>query len=529
MSHGRAGGEDDPAETVLEREIKFRLPEGRDAGTVRAAIESAGFRLEAGRALTHDDRYLDTDDWALHRAGVALRVRSDGSRVRLEAKSVRSASDEALQRTEWSQDAPDGDPPWSTLADGPVAALLWPLAGLHVLARLRVIATVRNERETWRWLREDHPLGSMTVDRVLPGAAGRNGAAAAPGSYREVEIETLNGAAEALGAVRRAIEGGLGVAACAETKLEAALRAAGTALPERDERAYALTPGDRLVDVAHKTFGRHLTRLLWHEPGTRLGIDPDHLHDMRVASRRLRTMLEVLGEAIPVEAREAFARDLRWVGRALGRVRDLDVQLQRVAALRAESAEFERAALEIFARWLEIRRGRQRTRLLERLDSERYAAFVAEARAWVEAPPPAGAPGSAAVAPAYHTGQRLTSARGRELHEAYASAERSLAPEDLHAVRIAAKKLRYTVEYFADLTGPGSARRAKRLARFQDFLGERQDTATLLRRLKQYARTIPHGDRELALGAGSALGHLGRLAHTKRGDLRRAWEDLGEE
>jgi CHAD domain-containing protein len=509
---------------------------------VRAAIESAGFRLEPDRALTHEDRYLDTDDWALHRAGIALRIRADGQRVRLEVKSLRSTSEEALERTEWAQDAPEGDPPWTALPDGPVAALLWPLTGLRVLERLRVIATVRNERETWRWLREDHALGSMTVDRVLPGAAagptaagptaaaapGGNGAAATPASYREVEIETLNGADEALGAVRRAIEGGLGVEASVETKLEAALHAAGIVPPRRDERAYALTPGDRLVDVAHKTLGRHLTRMLWHEPGARLGVDPERVHDMRVASRRLRTMLEVLDEAIPSDTRERFAGDLRRVGRALGRVRDVDVQLVRVAALRAESAEFERPALDVFARWLEIRRARERTRLLGRLDSERYAAFVAEARVWVEAPPPSADSGSAAVAPAYHTGQRLTSARLRDLLEAYDTAERSLAPEDLHALRIAAKKLRYTVEYFADLTGPGSARRAKRLARFQDFLGERQDTATLLRRMKQYARTIPPGDRELALGAGSALGHLGRLAHTKRGDLHRAWGDLGE-
>ncbi len=516
MIHG------DPPATLVEREIKFRLPEDGDAGAVRTLIESAGFRLEPDRALTHEDHYLDTEDWVLHRAGIALRLRADGHRVRLEAKSVRSASQEALERTEWAQDAPERDPPWTALPDGPVAALLTPLAGLDLVPRLRVIAHVRNERETWRWLRDDHALGSMTLDRVLLGAA-------APAAYREVEIETLNGASEALGAVRRAIEGGLGVAASAETKLEAALRAAGIEPPQRDERAYALSPGDRLADVAHKTFGRHLARLLWNEPGARLGVDPDYVHDMRVASRRLRTLLQVLGDATPEETRKAFARDLRRVGRALGRVRDLDVQLSRVAALHAESAEFERPALDVFARWLTIRRARQRARLLERLDSERYAAFVAVARAWAEAPPAGAALGSAGGVPAYHAAQRLAATRLRDLREAYETAERSLAPGDLHALRIVAKKLRYTVEYFADLTGPGAPRRAKRLARFQDFLGERQDAVTLLERMRQYARTIPRGDRELALGAGSVLGHLARLTHTKRGDLRRAWEDLGEE
>ncbi len=537
--------------TLVEREIKFRLPEGRDPGAIRAAIESAGFRLEPERALTHDDLYLDTDDWLLHRAGIALRVRADGRRVRLEAKSVRSASEEALERTEWAQDAPDGVPPWDALPDGPVAALLAPLSGLGAVPRLRVIARVRNERECWRWLREDHALGSLTLDRVLLGAgadgpaasgavasrpAGSGAVESGPPSgngralaYREVEVETLNGAKEELGAVRRAIEGACGVESSLETKLEAALHAAGIAPPERDERAFALTPGDRLLDVAHKTFGRHLARLLWNEPGTRLGVDPEHLHDMRVASRRLRTMLEVLEEALAPETREAFAAELRWVGRGLGRVRDLDVQLLRVEALRAESAEFERPALEIFGRWLEIRRARRRVRLLERLDSPRYASLIAAARAWADAPPAAPAAGTAAALPAYHAAQRIAAARLRDLHDAYAAADRSLAPGDLHILRITAKKLRYTVEYFADLTGPGSAKRAKRLARFQDFLGDRRDIAVLLGRMKQYARTVPAGDRDLAMAAGSVLGHLGRLAHMKRAELHRAWEDLGEE
>jgi triphosphatase len=518
----------------IEREIKFRLAEGGDAGAVRAAIESAGFALSPEPPLTHEDRYLDTGDWLLYRAGVALRLRADEARVRLEAKSIRSASDEALERLEWAQDAPPGDPPWSGgLPEGPVETLLRPLATLRVAERLQVVARVRNRRRTWRWLRGEEPLGSVTVDQVdLGGAedAAGNGhpAPAAPG-YREVEIETLNGANEELGAVRRAIEERVGLAATEETKLAAALRASGARLPERDERRYAPDHGDRLIDVAWKTIGRHLGRMLWHEPGTRLGLDPEFVHDMRVAARRLRTAVDVFASALPEGAGEAFAPDLRWVGRALGRVRDTDVQLLRVAALRSEDSRLEREALGVFARSLEIRRARQRARLLERLDSERYASAVARLRAWVDAGPPAAELGSTAGLPAYSASHRLIAERRQALLQAYGTAEASLAPEDLHATRIAAKQLRYCVEYFSDLSGPGAARRAKRLARFQDFLGERQDAITLLAQMRSYAATVPGDDRELAMGAGSVLGHLERLARTKRGELRKAWEELGEE
>src|SRR5512139_3452531 len=151
---------------ILEREIKFRLAAERDAVAVREAIAGAGFALEPGATLVHEDRYLDTDDWLLYRAGVALRLRTEGVRTRLEAKTLRSSADEALERTEWAQDAPGGDPPWEALVDGPVAALLAPLALERATARLRVVARVRCERETWRWLRGERALGSLTLDRV---------------------------------------------------------------------------------------------------------------------------------------------------------------------------------------------------------------------------------------------------------------------------------------------------------------------------------------------------------------------------
>ena len=297
-------------------------------------------------------------------------------------------------------------------------------------------------------------------------------------------------------------------------------------LPERDERAFALGPADRLIDVAMKTLGRHLRRMIWNEPGTRLGVEPDYLHDMRVATRRLRTALEVFAEAIPEGTREDFARELRWVGRALGRVRDLDVGLLRVAAMAAETSKEERTALDIFARDLELRRARRRVRLLERLDSERYADFVERALAWLAAGPQAADAPASALAPAYHAGPRIVAEWDRRMRETYEDAHADPSTAHAHALRIAAKRARYAVEYFAELTGPSARDRAKRLARLQDFLGARQDAATLLRRMRRYAKTIPQRDHELTLGAGAALGQLERAARTRRADLHDAWGEL---
>jgi CHAD domain-containing protein len=516
---------------MIEREIKFRLPEGLDPARVREAVEAAGFRLEPQESVLHEDRYLDTDDWALYRAGIALRLRGDGRRLRLEAKTLRSRSAEVLERTEWTQDAPPEDPPWTALDPGPVAALLHPLSGLRVLERLRVMARLENRREFFRWLRGEDTLGTLTVDRV----SAFDGPGTPPTLFDEVEIEEAEGEGEGEGEgsngmadARRAVEERLGLEANVASKLATALAAAGERVPVLEDRAFIVHPADRLVDVAHKTFGRQFGRMLWNEPGVRLGIDPDFVHDMRVAIRRLRTAIEVLAEAYAPEPADSFADDLRWVSRALGRVRDLDVALERVGAMVAEAPLLERPALSIFAQSLALERARARLRLIERLDSERFAEFVAAARAWVAAGPPAASSAPSGGAPAYTAGPRIVARWARDMEAAYEHAEKTADAKDLHALRIAAKKARYAIEYFGDLEGAESLRRAKRIAGLQDFLGDHQDSVTLLGRMRKYAKTVPRRDTELAMSAGSVLGHLERAARVRRSELRRAWDRVAE-
>jgi CHAD domain-containing protein len=509
---------------TIEREIKFRLPEGVGADRVRQAVESAGFRLTRGDTLAHEDRYLDTEDWVLYRAGIALRLRSGENGARLEAKTLRSDGERALVRTEWSQEAPADDPPWTALAPGSVTALLQALAGLRVLERLRVRARLRNDRECYGWLQGETRLGSLTVDHVHA----MNGADTPPVVFEEVEIELEGDAEPSLEEARRAVETALGVEANVASKLATALAAAGDRAPERDERPFIVHPADRLTDVAHKTFARHFHRMLWNEPGTRLGLDPEYLHDMRVATRRMRTALDLFESAIPDHPRREFVDDLRWVGRGLGRVRDRDVALGHIAELAADAPDLEAPAWRIFRHSLELERARARMRLIERLDSPRYGAFVERAHSWTAAPPHAGFELPAGVSPAYSVAPRLIAERMGALASAYEEAERLVDQRALHAFRIAAKRARYAQEYFGETAGAESARRAKRLAKLQDFLGAHQDAVMLLRRLRKYAKTVPARDRELTLSVGSAMGHLERAARMRRVDLRRAWSEARE-
>ncbi len=245
---------------------------------------------------------------------------------------------------------------------------------------------------------------------------------------------------------------------------------------------------------------------------------------MRVACRRLRTALVVLADGYPQALREELEGELRWIGRALGRVRDLDVALTHVAALIADGTSHERPALQIFAQGLSVRRAERRRRLVERLDSERFGAFAARARGWVDAGPPPASTVAEGGMPGYAVASRIVAQWNDAMREAYEKAERSMEIEDLHTLRIAAKKARYAIEYFTDIEGHGAVRRARRIATLQDFLGDHRDAVALWRRMRKYAGSVPKKDRELVMGTGSALGHLERAARIKRGDLRLAWE-----
>jgi CHAD domain-containing protein len=293
----------------------------------------------------------------------------------------------------------------------------------------------------------------------------------------------------------------------------------GEIKPTLDEAPFAPVEGDSLGDVARKNIGRQLARMLWNEPGVRLGNDPEYVHDMRVATRRLRTALRVLRSALRRPTRRHWARELRWIGRALGPVRDCDVELLTVRRMSAEATSAERAALAIFENEIEIRRARGRARLIARLDSPRFAALRTEARSWIQMRSDTRLRKGARV-PAFVVGPRIVAEWDRRMLEACSEAERRPTPAHVHALRIAIKHARYAVEYFADHEGVGAGRRAKRLGRLQNLLGARQDAAVLLRHMKRYARTVPEQDLDLLLGARAAIHKIQGAARVRKSELR---------
>lgn len=237
-------------------------------------------------------------------------------------------------------------------------------------------------------------------------------------------------------------------------------------------------PSDPAVHQLRAALDTRLRALLAHDPGTRVGQDPEELHQMRVAVRRTRAALKA---ARPLLDR-AWADDLRaelgWLGGALGPVRDADVLLER---LRGRAATFDgtsRDAAETLLEALVAERETARAEMLTVLDGDRYTALLRKLAAAVSEPLPAT---RRAVA-----GTRLVElvhAEFGRLHKAVTRAGDDPPDEVLHGLRVQGKRLRYTAELAVPSGGKPMRKLVESTVALQDVLGEHQDACVAQRRV----------------------------------------------
>ena len=292
-----------------------------------------------------------------------------------------------------------------------------------------------------------------------------------------------------------------------------------TALRAPRPAGLVLSPDDSAAAAARAVVRYHLHAFASAEPAARAGeIEP--VHQLRVATRRLRAALRLFAPLLPARFATAAHRDLAWLARAIGAVRDLDVlsELVRKQAARLEP-ELRRAsgplgvalheqraqALAALGTTLDSRRGR---RLLERL-----AAF-ADSRA------PVG------------RGARLGDVAPDLLRphvRAVARAGRRLGPDaeaaELHRLRVRTKRLRYALETLRSLGDRSTRELLGRLGGLQDTLGKGQDAVTAIDWLRELAAT-PGVPASALPPAGALIQALARRVQKQRRRALKAWRRL---
>jgi CHAD domain-containing protein len=236
-------------------------------------------------------------------------------------------------------------------------------------------------------------------------------------------------------------------------------------------------PTDPLAEAGRKVWRYHFAQMLLHEAGTLLGENFEELHDMRVATRRMRAAFDVFGNAFTPKALKSHLKGLRRTGRTLGRVRDLDVFIEKARRYQAGLPEEQRLDLEpLLEAWLTEREaGRQE--MAGYLQGNRYLAFKEKFYHFLSSP------GSGAQLPSgpFPAPYRVREAAPALIYNRLASVrafdavlpQASLA--QFHALRIEFKKLRYTLEFFREVLGEEAKPVINELKGLQDHLGDLND------------------------------------------------------
>jgi CHAD domain-containing protein len=436
----------------LERELKL------DVGP--------GFRLPAlpGRPFAPRvfvSTYHDTPDHRLAREGVTVRCRTVGRRHRWQVKLPRRAGRLELEL--------EGSP--DRLPDELRRLLVVYLRD----APLAPIATLRTRRTGVLVREQGKPVAEVVLDSVsvLDGRRVKR-------RFREVEIELIGEGGEQvlerLGAALRArgaVESDGRPKVFRALGLDVPVGAAAPALP-------AETSLQRVVAALRV----QLEALRAHDPGTRLGADPEELHQMRVATRRLRAILRTARAMFAAAPIAALREDLAWLGSALGVRRDLDVLREHLESELANLDPRDRRAGRALLRRLERARERGRDTLLAALDSPRYVALIDRIEETIANPP--------VVEPDVSLPE-VAARAFKKLRRSVSALPEAPSDDALHAVRIKAKRARYATELALPEAGRAAERLVGRLKHLQDVLGVHQDAVVAETRLRELAgaRTGP--------------------------------------
>jgi CHAD domain-containing protein len=247
-----------------------------------------------------------------------------------------------------------------------------------------------------------------------------------------------------------------------------------------------------------------------HDPGTRLGADPENLHQHRVAARRTRAFLRAARDHVDADWRKSLAGPLGELGEVTGPVRDLDVLLEHV---RAGLETIDDAGAEKLLETLERERREARETLLAALDAPSHGALLTRLRV-----PPRLAEGVDSIPL-----RRIARKEFRRLMDAVDGLGKHPDDARLHKLRIALKRARYAAE-LAEPPGSAGRRFLADARRLQTLLGEHQDAAVAERHLR--ASTVVDDPTAAAFVAGriAERQHARRIRVRER--LPAAWKRL---
>jgi triphosphatase len=499
-----------------EIEAKLLVPRDSDFQAIARVEQCGSHQLRALDTVRLRSLYVDTAAFTLARQAVALRLRRAGRRWEATAKWAGEVNGIVHQRPELTVPLPHAPRLPFFLPEGPLRVHLGALVAGRPLAPI-LITDIERRRFDVLAAGQIEPVAQLALDRVAVRAPQRRVAAL---RYCEMEIELLHGTRDDVDTLARLLQQRFDLAPSGESKF-----ARGLALlygPElSDTRRPALHAHDTLGEAARKVIALHLGHLRENDPGTRLGEDPEALHDMRVATRRLRAAVRAFEPGIPRQLLTYLGRELPWLGEVLGNVRDLDVQLSLLDDHCKKVPPEHREGLTPFRENLEQVRAQRRKEMLAALDSSRYFRLLVQLERFALGAAARRAPFNE---PIVQIGRRAIRRAFRRVLKRGRRVSETPSDEELHGLRIRVKRLRYLLEFLRDLTGKPGRQLVKRMIRLQDLLGLHHDATVAAGFIRRYVDGV--GAQAAAtslLALGAFAGAQLRLADEGRADFQKAW------
>lgn len=440
--------------------------------------------------------YYDTPDLRLARWGASLRYRS-GDGAGWTVKLPEDADGQALVRREFTIHAePESIP---TEALNLLRAYVRAVA-LQPVARLQTRRVMVQLRDA-----EGRRMAEVTDDDVSVIEGDRLG-----DRFREVEVEVDPAAPETLleQVVARLRQAGTGE----HEPTPKVVRALGPRALEPPELVPEKPSKDASVtEVIRTALTTSVLRVLRHDPGVRIGDDPEDVHQARVGTRRLRSDLRTFRPFLDEEWANGLREELRWFAAALGEVRDADVLLDRLRRQGAELADEDATEVSALVDELGGERETRRARLLEAMSGSRYVDLLERLVDAAKAPrvKPQAEQRARPLLP------RLVTRRWTRLDLAVQAVDDASA-ESLHQVRIQAKRCRYAAEAVAPVIGKPARTFAKAVADVQKVLGDHQDAVVAEAWLRQRSLQVSPAQAMVA-------GQLVWMQRTEAASARAAW------
>ena len=461
------------AQTPKEVTYKFLLPNPGMEQAMLDALRALGCEVQSQRTINQEDLYLDTFDWRLFRHDWTLRFSRTAGKAHYTLKSLRAVKGAPEDRQE------------ITCAAGGNIRAPWDLKETEILGKISEIiyprrllghVAVRARRRTAKVIHPDGTEAEIAFTSFTFQAEGLQ----KPVSCRLFgsEIELTKGTAATLEAMTKNLAAAFTLLPFPQSILEAAIERLGITFPVKNPPPeLVVSAADRLDLAVKKLLSFQLHRLQENVPGALADSDTEFVHQARVATRRMRSLLRLFADAVPKRSADYFSGELLWLGSLLGAVRDLDVFSLNLANRFGNGiALAPPRALSSLLRQIQEERAGRLTDLIEGLSSTRCRIFLLRISTFATRKPAIHPLAPLALSPVgqiapgviYGLFNKVISRGGLIL----------LKPKirNFHKLRIQFKKLRYASEFFNPAFDGALSPFIADAVKIQDCLGELQDT-----------------------------------------------------